>query len=69
MTRRNRPALAGEAADVDHGANPYIARLRPGMQPHDYTAVLQRCEAWWDGWEETDRSIRPWRSHEDRPFI
>lgn len=47
---------AARVANVDHGANPHLAGVRPRNSEADQAAAIKRCEAWWDGWEEVNKS-------------
>jgi len=44
---------AARTAGADHGSNPHLVVITTDLQ----TLQLQRCEAWWDGWEEVDRVL------------
>ena len=48
---------AARAAGDDHGSNPHLAAVNPRALAHEQSDAILRCEAWWDGFEEADRSL------------
>lgn len=59
---------AARGAGADHGANPHLLEIRSGSFETSQSHQIQRCEAWWDGWEEADRAIEPWRTNVEERF-